>query len=112
MSAYEILSPVLRRGGSGRLYFHCPGCGYPHGVNVDKVGEPKWSYNGDPGKPTFSPSILVTTGRAVDPTFEKEEGDPPAVCHTFVREGKIQFLSDCDHVLAGQTVNIPVWPED
>jgi hypothetical protein len=26
------------------------------------------------------------------------------VCHSFVREGQIQFLGDCTHAFAGQTV--------
>ena len=32
------------------------------------------------------------------------------VCHSFVTDGRIQFLGDCTHKLAGQTVNIPEWP--
>lgn len=32
---------------------------------------------------------------------------PPSVCHSFVRDGRIQFLSDCTHKLANQTVDLP-----
>lgn len=32
---------------------------------------------------------------------------PPAVCHSFVRDGQIEFLGDCTHSLAGQTVPLP-----
>jgi hypothetical protein len=32
------------------------------------------------------------------------------VCHVFVENGKIRFLDDCTHELAGKTVDIPVWP--
>jgi hypothetical protein len=32
------------------------------------------------------------------------------VCHSFVTDGRIQFLNDCTHPLAGQTVDIPEWP--
>jgi hypothetical protein len=53
--------------------------------------------------------VLVTTGRAVDSSFVKEEGDPPEVCHSFIIDGRIQFLGDCDHELASQTVEIPDW---
>jgi hypothetical protein len=28
-------------------------------------------------------------------------------CHSWVKNGEIQFLSDCDHALAGQTVPLP-----
>lgn len=29
------------------------------------------------------------------------------VCHSFIRDGRIEFLSDCTHALAGQTVDLP-----
>lgn len=46
-----------------------------------------------------------------------EPGDEPKewadnVCHSFVRAGKIEFLGDCTHALAGQTVALPDWPDD
>ncbi|MNR55162.1 hypothetical protein D3C85_1754830 [compost metagenome] len=28
----------------------------------------------------------------------------PTVCHSWVTDGKIQFLHDCTHALAGQTI--------
>ena len=31
----------------------------------------------------------------------------PFVCHSFVVDGRIQFLGDCTHELACQTVDIP-----
>jgi hypothetical protein len=30
-------------------------------------------------------------------------------CHSYVTNGRIQFLSDCHHSLAGQTVELPDW---
>lgn len=33
------------------------------------------------------------------------------VCHSFVTGGHIQFLGDSAHVLAGQMVDLPEWPE-
>jgi len=33
------------------------------------------------------------------------------ICHSFIRDGKIQFLGDCTHALAGQTVDLPELPE-
>jgi hypothetical protein len=47
----------------------------------------------------FKPSYL---SRA--PWGEKQE---QRVCHSFVTDGRIQFLSDCTHELAGQTVDLP-----
>jgi hypothetical protein len=31
---------------------------------------------------------------------------PLDVCHSFVTDGKIQYLSDCTHAMAGQTVDL------
>jgi hypothetical protein len=75
-----------------RYVFHCPGCGYAHGVK-SRGPEPVWIVTGlEEDKPSVTPSILATG--------EKR-------CHSYVREGKIQFLDDCDHTLAGQTVDLP-----
>jgi hypothetical protein len=77
------------------LVFHCPGCEYGHNVSVNCAGS--WEWNGSLELPTISPSILVWKDR------------PEARCHSFVRDGKIQFLADCFHALAGQTVDLPDW---
>lgn len=50
-------------------------------------------------KPTFSPSLLCNGF------------DPKSRCHSFVKEGMIQFLDDCHHTLKGQTVEIPEWED-
>lgn len=106
------LSAVLRRSTNNSLLFTCPGCKGWHVVNVESDARPRWDWNGDVDRPTFSPSILVRTGRAVDPTFKPEPGDPPEVCHSFVTDGRIQFLTDSTHDLAGQTVDLPPFDED
>ena len=72
--------------------FHCPGCKYGHGFHV-----PRWTWNGSLDKPTFTPSLLCNGH------------DPASRCHSFVTDGRIQFLADCWHPLAGQTVDIPDW---
>lgn len=85
------------------LMFRCPGCGYAHGVRVNAARDGSggcWSWNGDHDRPTLAPSVLVNAGRA-NPGHE--------VCHSFVREGRIEFLADCTHELAGRTVDLPVW---
>ncbi len=74
--------------------FHCPGCDYGHSVRT-KGPEPCWQWNGDPTKPTVTPSLLV------------EQSNVDRRCHSFIRDGQILFLSDCHHKLAGQTVDIP-----
>ena len=106
----SALSPILRDAEGGRLHFWCPGCGGVHGINVGEGPGPRWGWNGNVNKPTFTPSIHVRTGRAVDPAFQPEPGDPPEVCHSFVTDGRIQFLGDCTHALAGQTVDLPIYP--
>lgn len=73
----------------GKTMFWCPGCLGFHWVNDS------WQISGDSNNPTFSPSVLVNG-------FGKGKR-----CHSFVHDGKIEFLSDCDHKLAGQTVEIP-----
>jgi len=86
--------------GQPDLMFDCPGCGIGHGVwtkSKHHYNGAKWSFNGDMEKPTFSPSLLVRF-----PQDGKE-----MVCHSFVRDGKIQFLNDCTHDLAGKTVDLP-----
>lgn len=97
----------LRRGEGGAYLFFCPGCRECHVVYTGRRGAPTWEFNGEIDRPTFSPSILLRTGRAVDPSYVPEEGDPPEICHSFIRDGQIQFLGDCDHDLAGQTVPLP-----
>ncbi len=79
-----------------RFVFHCPGCECGHYVRT--MGpEPRWEFNGDQEKPTVSPSILVFWD------------DPARRCHSFVKDGMIQFLDDCWHPLKGQTVALPEW---
>ena len=102
---------ILRDGTGNRLSWGCPGCNEAHGIQHGDGNGPRWGWNGSTDKPTFTPSVLVRTGRAVDPSHgAPEPGDPPTVCHSFVVDGQMQFLGDCDHKLAGQTVPIPPWP--
>lgn len=111
MGGFTKLSNVLKKS-EGTLFFYCPGCQYLHGVNTVNNGSPCWSWNGNVDAPTFAPSILVRTGRAVDPNHVPESDDIPEVCHSFVKDGQIQFLSDCSHKLAGMTVPLPFLPDN
>lgn len=87
-------------GQPGTYIFDCPGCGFGHRINTNHgTGEPVWGFNKDLNNPTVSPSILVTY-----PYGEKRENRR---CHSYVRNGKIEFLGDCTHELRNQTVELP-----
>lgn len=106
----------LRSLEGGLIAFRCPGCKQNHQVRPFD-GSRGWTFNGDGDKPTFSPSILVTgpsrfcTDEEIDRIMATgQKIDLPNMrCHSFVTDGNIQFLSDCSHELAGQTVPLPDW---
>lgn len=93
------------------LCFVCPGCELRHGVNVrlkNSASGPLWSWNGSLKAPTLQPSILVT----YDGPDASKDGAPPARCHSYVTDGRIQFLGDCTHGKAGQTLDLPELEEE
>lgn len=57
--------------------------------------KPSWMWNGDVDQPTLKPSILSRGG-----------GKDVKCCHSFVTNGKIRFLKDCSHELAGKTMDL------
>lgn len=79
--------------------FSCPGCGLQHEIRTQTrtPGQPVWTFNGDLSRPTFHPSI--------DVRFNQDGAE--AHCHSFVTDGRIQFLNDCTHALVGKTVELP-----
>lgn len=90
--------------------FWCPGCDGAHMVRVGEGPGPRWGYNGNPNAPTFTPSINVTyNGTDAGKLQNDGRRAPSSVCHSFVTDGRIQFLSDCTHELASQTVDLPDW---
>lgn len=113
----SILKPV---GGDGDMVsFHCPGCDEKHIISVNRTDGPSWGWNGSTDAPTFTPSVFVRSGhfapgqesRECWCTYEEHFGEPAPFkckqCHSFVADGRIQFLGDCSHALAGQTVDLP-----
>jgi hypothetical protein len=109
----SALGAKLRRMQGGLVAFWCPGCDGAHQVGVGDGPGPRWGFNGDGDKPTFTPSILVRgVQRMTDDEYARIMGgehiEPrPFVCHSFVTDGRIRFLGDCTHSLAGQTVDLP-----
>jgi hypothetical protein len=61
-----------------------------------------WGFNGDAEKPTFTPSLLTRFNI----------GGQDRVCHSFVTDGMWNYLGDCTHDKAGQSVpmvDLPEW---
>lgn len=123
----SALSARLRSLEGGRVAFWCPGCGEAHQIKVGAGDPPRWAFDGNVESPTFSPSILVRGVRldmndeALDRVLREyrlpadrervlADNRINTVCHSFVRSGRIEFLRDCTHGLAGQTVDLPEWP--
>ena len=86
------------------LMFVCPGCLSAnkgtglHMLPVNTTNKnPSWDWDGSVDTPTLSPSILTRSG-------------DDFVCHSFLRNGKFEFLTDSTHPLSGQTVDIPDLP--
>ena len=104
--------PKVSLASDNYLLFHCPGCETNHGIPVD--GSRGWTWNRDVEKPTVTPSIAVhlTLYGPDKLAFSKYDGPFPCekakgLCHSYVTDGRIQFLGDCTHALAGQTIDLP-----
>jgi len=72
------------------LMWRCAGCREIHCCQV--AGKPQqaiWAWNGSTTKPTLSPSVLK----------RPEYSESGKRCHSFVREGVVEFLADSDHEL-------------
>lgn len=118
------LSTKLLSFAGGRLAFWCPGCDGAHALRIRPADRsPSWEYNGNPDAPTFKPSVLYRETHwkpsAEDPAIalkikagEIQQTKVEYVCHSFVIDGRIQFLGDCTHALKGQTVSLPDWPSE
>lgn len=113
------------RDDAGKFYgirFICPGCAAALGAEVHGTvtlpvawlpesieesefvkGRPHWSFNGDLDRPTFGPSVLSKFKQYMGQELPPKEH----ICHSYVRDGRIQFLPDSTHALAGQTVELP-----
>lgn len=81
----------FHRSKSNHLVFHCPGCNEIHVIDA------RWTFNGNLDKPRISPSLLIRYPYAGE----------NRVCHSFIVDGMIEYLSDCTHELAGEKVEIP-----
>ena len=115
----SAMGSKLRTLEGGSVGFWCPGCEGMHVVRIS-TSQDNWSFNGNGDKPTFQPSVLITSYQWNPPvtlenleTFNRapwEQHKVARVCHSFVTDGRIQFLGDCTHSLVGQTVDLPDFP--
>lgn len=87
------------------LMFVCPGCALDGStglhilsVTSSSVTSPSWGWDGNLEAPTLSPSIL--TGKGTD-----------RICHSFLKAGLFEFLTDSTHAFSGKKIAIPDLPE-
>lgn len=95
------------------ISFYCPACKQNHMINS--------GWNIDIENKTVSPSVLVKFINSSDEWGKDENGDyifieidgvkrtkgyKNTICHSFIRNGKIQYLNDCTHELAGKTIDM------
>jgi hypothetical protein len=88
-------------------------------IKGTRAGTGKWTWNGDTEKPTLKPSVLTRAGHFApsfkqgDPcwcTYNKEHPENTVfhcfICHSWVNDGRAQFLPDSTHELRGQTLDL------
>ncbi len=85
---------IFNSEGSRDFYFHCPGCETSHKFWIDGK-EPSWTFNDDFDKPTIRPSYKVQARH---------------LCHSWITNGEIHFLSDSTHHLKAKLVPLPDHP--
>ena len=93
------------------FWLWCPACDDAHRISN------AWGWNGDTERPTFTPSIRVGGVQwAESESFHKPSHKVGAgeqiVCHSFLTDGVWNYLGDCTHDKAGQSVpmvDLPDW---
>ncbi len=68
---------------------------------------PRWGFNGDMDKPTFTPSINESCNDPGHPSYQPRAKS--SRCHFTVTGGMITYHGDCSHDLAGQTLPLEEW---
>jgi hypothetical protein len=76
-----------------QYFYMCKGCGHEHCFALKSEGG-HHNFNMDLENPTVSPSLV-------------QNFTPGKMCHSFIKNGKIQYLNDCYHKLKGQTIELP-----
>lgn len=111
----------IKVAGKYRLSFICPGCDGYHVISHNDPTGGSWEFNNDFDTPTISPSILLRGKQLTDKGNSdieewRDSGCPKRstpfetverICHSYITDGKIQFLIDSTHKFAGMTVDLP-----
>jgi hypothetical protein len=119
----SAMGPKLRRLEDGKVAFWCPACKTAHALTMRSATGDGWGYDDNEDIPTFTPSVLTQSGHYVPGhqgecwcSYEGRMGEPAPFacmnCHLFVTNGRILYLRDSSHALAGQTVDLPDFPEN
>lgn len=72
--------------------YYCEGCKTSHAFGLKSEGG-NHDFNMDLNNPTVSPSLVANFS-------------PGTMCHSFIRNGKIEYLNDCWHDLKGRTIEL------
>jgi hypothetical protein len=92
------LGPHLRMVSLGVLAHWCPACDRRHLLLMGHRDARLLDWDHNTRRPTFTPDI--------------RQEEPSLVCHYFIADGRVQFLSDSTHALAGRTVDLPAYPHN
>lgn len=88
---------ITKREGNDNFYlFFCEGCKCCH---FFQTGIGRWSWNENFEKPTVTPSILARGEFS-------ERINKNLICHSVITDGKIEFMDDSTHELAGLTIEL------
>ena len=89
-------------------WVYCPACKRAHRFLVENGVDPAevWTFDGDLENPTFEPSLLV------DGRWWRDGAWQPDICHSYLRAGFWEFLSDCTHAMAGLKVPMVDFPDN
>lgn len=113
MAKTKILQAIedgTKRDVGSYAWIFCPGCKGYHSLRIRMPAAPTqreidnqrnnieglWQFvNDDVNKPTFRASLLVGNST------------PGYRCHSYITNGRMEYLNDCDHELRGTTVDLP-----
>ena len=92
----KVIEAVIQDGVHRGWVVDCRACG-------SHMYDDRWTFNGDRERPTFRASMLVEGAL-------RHAGDgTPGVygrCHSYVTDGRMEFLADCTHEWKGQTLDM------